>query len=182
MIDRPRTASERERQQREKRLFLSVAGIGFTGSLLAAVALGHRRAHRAAKAAGESITHNQVNWAFRAFGLGTMYAFAIVGCGAAIGSYYMQQRGVTSMSEFAAYMRGHVQGAMGTSMKKRHKVEGAEDAKLLDTANRWLDEVDEESNQKKISFSKIKALANSEKSSMSIGERMRAVFGFNKKE
>ncbi|KAJ1775376.1 hypothetical protein LPJ62_006903, partial [Coemansia sp. RSA 2167] len=72
----------------------------------------------------------------------------------------MQQRGVTSMSEFAAYMRGHVQGAMGTSMKKRHKVEGAEDAKLLDTANRWLDEVDEESNQKKISFSKIKALAN----------------------
>ncbi|KAJ2250852.1 hypothetical protein GGH97_000412 [Coemansia sp. RSA 475] len=182
MIDRPRTASERERQQREKRLFLSVAGIGFTGSLLAAVALGHRRAHRAAKAAGESITHNQVNWAFRAFGLGTMYAFAIVGCGAAIGSYYMQQRGVTSMSEFAAYMRGRVQGAMGTSMKKRHKVEGTEDAKLLDTANSWLDQVDEESNQKKISFSKIKALANSEKSSMSIGERMRAVFGFNKKE
>ncbi|KAJ2319089.1 hypothetical protein IWW51_001154 [Coemansia sp. RSA 2702] len=183
-----RVKAEQERQQREKRLFLSAAGIGFAGSLFAAVVYGHRRAHKAASRAGETITHGQVNWAVRAFGLGTLYAFSIVGCGVAVGSYLLQQRGVTSMGELGGYMRGQVRRRLGNSAEHMPKAEPSEDKRLLETADRWLDEVDKETGQKKSSFSRIKALAGSQGAAdedrprLSLGARMRAVFGFNKKE
>ncbi|KAJ1815814.1 hypothetical protein LPJ60_005572, partial [Coemansia sp. RSA 2675] len=91
-----RAQAERDRQSAEKRRFLSIAGMGFAASILVAVMLGHRRAHRAAKLAGESIERDHVNWAARAFGLGTLYAVAFVGCSTAAASYYMQSKGIGS--------------------------------------------------------------------------------------
>ncbi|KAJ2344719.1 hypothetical protein IWW50_005246 [Coemansia erecta] len=180
MRTQSRASIEHERQQRDKRLFLTVSAIGFTGAAVGAVALGHRRAHRAAKAAGETITNSQVNWAFRAFGLGTLYAFSLVGCGMAVGSYVLQQRGVTTVSGFAEHMRAYVGRWTGGSMGGRLRVERSEDAELLGRADRWLDSVDEEAAEKKIRFSRIKALVNNGQHdpAMSVGARMRAFFGF----
>ncbi|KAJ1739513.1 hypothetical protein LPJ78_002048 [Coemansia sp. RSA 989] len=148
MSDRPRKQAEYERQQQEKRMFLSVAGIGFAGSLLAAVALGHRRAHKQAQKAGEIITTNHVGWAFKAFGLGTLYAVTIVGGGALAFRFYLQQKyDITSMKDISAYLRGQTQQKVQGSLKERLGLEDSEDNEMLRRANKWLDRVDEETGQ-----------------------------------
>ncbi|KAJ2449920.1 hypothetical protein EV183_004613 [Coemansia sp. RSA 2336] len=204
MSDRPRKQAEYERQQREKRMFLSVAGIGFAGSLLAAVALGHRRAHKQALKAGETITTNHVGWAFKAFGLGTLYAVTIVGGGALAFRFYLQQKyDITSTKDISAYLRGQTQQRVQGSLKDRLGLSDSEDSEILGRANRWLDRIDEEAGQKKSGFGRIKSLLGSldkeegsldkeegslnkqepsdQDKPMSLGARMRAACGFGKK-
>ncbi|KAJ2851197.1 hypothetical protein IWW36_001336 [Coemansia brasiliensis] len=196
MSNRPREQAEYERQQREKRMFLSVAGIGFAGSLLAAVALGHRRAYKTAQKAGEVIATNHVSWAFKAFGIGTLYAVTIVGGGALAFRFYLQQKyDITSIKDISAYLRGQTQQKIGGSIKDKLGWKESEDSEMLRRANRWLDRVDEEAGQKKSGFGRIKSLMgslkdkgneeeqplSSEDKPMSLGARMRAACGFGKK-
>ncbi|KAJ2609993.1 hypothetical protein H4S08_003807 [Coemansia sp. RSA 1365] len=182
-----RADAEKERQSRDKRTFLSLAGLGFAGSLLVAVAVGHRRAHLKAHKAGEIITNNHTGWAIRAFGLGTLYAFAFVGCGTAVGSYYLQQRGITSVNDFAQYMRGQARERLGGSLKDKLRVSDSDDKNILDKADRWLTEVDEQTGKRKISFKRIRSQledSNSEtepQKKMSLGARMRRAVGFGAK-
>ncbi|KAJ2008108.1 hypothetical protein GGI04_000357 [Coemansia thaxteri] len=190
-----RAQAEQDRQSAEKRLFLTVAGIGFTASLLVAVAVGHRRAHRAAKLAGESIESNHVNWAARAFGLGTLYAFGFVGCTTAAASYYMQSRGIGSMAEFAKTMRGQARDAMGgRSLQERLGISSRQDADALERADRLWNEDSPEAGDKKIRFARIKRLLaqdgadatletppetdSGNRRGLSVGARMRAALGF----
>ncbi|KAJ2740109.1 hypothetical protein GGI20_005979 [Coemansia sp. BCRC 34301] len=188
-----RVQAERDRQNAEKKQFMSIAGIGFAASLFVAVMLGHRRAHRAAKLAGESIERDHVNWAARAFGLGTLYAVSFVGCSTAAASYFMQSRGVGSMADFSQTMRSRVVGAMGgRSLQERLGVGRREDGEALEAADRLLDDPPTE---KKIRFARIRRLleesGNEEEQgtdggkgprSLSVGARMRAAFGFGPKE
>ncbi|KAJ2638014.1 hypothetical protein GGF44_002860 [Coemansia sp. RSA 1694] len=191
-----RAQAERDRQSAEKRRFMSIAGIGFTASILVAVMLGHRRAHRAAKLAGESIQSDHVNWAARAFGLGTLYAVAFVGCSTAAASYYLQSRGIGSMADFSRTMRSRTTGAMGgRSLQERLGISSREDTEALASADRLLtDPADDESGEKKIRFARIKRLldnsgdgvdqaVNGDKDSrrLSVGAKLRAAFGFSPK-
>ncbi|KAJ1670207.1 hypothetical protein GGF38_001685 [Coemansia sp. RSA 25] len=189
-----RAQAERDRQSAEKRRFMSIAGIGFTASILVAVMLGHRRAHRAAKLAGESIQSDHVNWAARAFGLGTLYAVAFVGCSTAAASYYLQSKGIGSMADFSRTMRSRTTGAMGgRSLQERLGISSREDTEALASADRLLtDPADDESGEKKIRFARIKRLldnsgdgvdqaVNGDKDSrrLSVGAKLRAAFGFS---
>ncbi|KAJ2504015.1 hypothetical protein GGH95_000010 [Coemansia sp. RSA 1836] len=191
-----RAQAERDRQSAEKRRFMSIAGIGFTASILVAVMLGHRRAHRAAKLAGESIQSDHVNWAARAFGLGTLYAVAFVGCSTAAASYYLQSKGIGSMADFSRTMRSRTTGAMGgRSLQERLGISSREDTEALASADRLLtDPADDESGEKKIRFARIKRLldnsgdgvdqaVNGDKDSrrLSVGAKLRAAFGFSPK-
>ncbi|KAJ2059303.1 hypothetical protein GGI17_004490 [Coemansia sp. S146] len=194
-----RAQAERDRQSAEKRRFISIAGIGFTASILVAVMLGHRRAHRAAKLAGESIQKDHVNWAARAFGLGTLYAVAFVGCSTAAASYYLQSKGVGSMADFSRTMRSRTTDAMGgRSLQERLGISSREDTEALENANRLLtDPSDTEHGEKKIRFARIKRLLDSNNSGdgtdravaddassprrLSVGAKMRAAFGFGPK-
>ncbi|KAJ2082546.1 hypothetical protein H4R24_001491 [Coemansia sp. RSA 988] len=181
-----RADAEQERQSREKRTFLSLAGLGFAGSLLVAVAVGHRRAHLKAQKAGETITNSHTGWAFRAFGLGTLYAFAIVGCGTAAGSYYLQQHGITSINGFAQYMRGQLRKRMGGSLRDKLHVSDSNDQNMLDKADRWLTKVDEETGKRKIDFKRIRSQIKEDdpetgSKKMSLGAKMRRAVGFGTK-
>ncbi|KAJ2336580.1 hypothetical protein GGI00_000751 [Coemansia sp. RSA 2681] len=191
-----RAQAERDRQSAEKRRFMSIAGIGFTASILVAVMLGHRRAHRAAKLAGESIQSDHVNWAARAFGLGTLYAVAFVGCSTAAASYYLQSKGIGSMADFSRTMRSRTTSAMGgRSLQERLGISSREDTEALASADRLLtDPADDESGEKKIRFARIKRLldnsgdgvdqaVNGDKDSrrLSVGAKLRAAFGFSPK-
>ncbi|KAJ2833255.1 hypothetical protein GGI24_000916 [Coemansia furcata] len=194
-----RVQAERDRQSAEKRRFLSIAGIGFTASILVAVMLGHRRAHRAAKLAGESIEKDHVNWAARAFGLGTLYAVTFVGCSTAAASYYFQSKGVGSMADFSRTMRNRTIDAMGgRSLQERLGISSREDTEALENADRLLtDPSDTEQGEKKIRFARIKRLLDSNSSGdsadrtvvadtgnsrrLSVGAKMRAAFGFGPK-
>ncbi|KAJ2458438.1 hypothetical protein GGF42_002068 [Coemansia sp. RSA 2424] len=191
-----RAQAERDRQSAEKRRFMSIAGIGFTASILVAVMLGHRRAHRAAKLAGESIQSDHVNWAARAFGLGTLYAVAFVGCSTAAASYYLQSKGIGSMADFSRTMRSRTTDAMGgRSLQERLGISLREDMEALASADRLLtDPADDESGEKKIRFARIKRLLDSsgdgvgqavdgDKDSrrLSVGAKLRAAFGFSPK-
>ncbi|KAJ2654719.1 hypothetical protein IWW48_005934 [Coemansia sp. RSA 1200] len=206
MPDGPRTRVERERQEREKRAFLSVAGIGFGASLLAAIMIGHRRAHRQAIAEGESIQRRQVNWALRAFGIGTLYAFAFVGMTAAAGSYYLQtKKGISSIDEFSQLMRAKAKDKLGGFwMRKKLGIDDAKDQEAVDRVDRLISEPDEESGEKKIKFARVKKLmhrssggdssphsenntldADNEETDLepkrlSVGAKMRRAFGFGK--
>ncbi|KAJ2408016.1 hypothetical protein GGI10_004908 [Coemansia sp. RSA 2530] len=189
-----RAQAERDRQSAEKRRFLSIAGMGFAASTLVAVMLGHRRAHRAAKLAGESIERDHVNWAARAFGLGTLYAVAFVGCSTAAASYYMQSKGIGSMSDFSRAMRSRTTDAMGgRSLQERLGISSHEDTLSLEKADRLLfDSSDTDNGEKKIRFARIKRLLDSKGEDadqtmaddagsshrLSVGARMRAAFGF----
>ncbi|KAJ2685132.1 hypothetical protein IWW39_004473 [Coemansia spiralis] len=189
-----RAQAERDRQSAEKRRFLSIAGMGFAASILVAVMLGHRRAHRAAKLAGESIERDHVNWAARAFGLGTLYAVAFVGCSTAAASYYMQSKGIGSMSDFSRAMRSRTTDAMGgRSLQERLGISSHEDTLSLEKADRLLfDNSDTENGEKKVRFARIKRLLDSKGEDadqtmaddaggsrrLSVGARMRAAFGF----
>ncbi|KAJ2840810.1 hypothetical protein FBU31_000107 [Coemansia sp. 'formosensis'] len=194
-----RAQAERDRQSAEKRRFLSIAGIGFTASILVAVMLGHRRAHRAAKLAGESIEKDHVNWAARAFGLGTLYAVTFVGCSTAAASYYFQSKGVGSMADFSRTMRSRTIDTMGgRSLQERLGISSREDTEALENADRLLtDPSDTEQGEKKIRFARIKRLLESNNSDgsadqtvaddagnsrrLSVGAKMRAAFGFGPK-
>ncbi|KAJ2443651.1 hypothetical protein GGF42_006560 [Coemansia sp. RSA 2424] len=191
-----RAQAERDRQSAEKRRFMSIAGIGFTASILVAVMLGHRRAHRAAKLAGESIQSDHVNWAARAFGLGTLYAVAFVGCSTAAASYCLQSKGIGSMADFSRTMRSRTTSAMGgRSLQERLGISSREDTEALASADRLLtDPADDESGGKKIRFARIKRLldnsgygvdqaVNGDKDSrrLSVGAKLRAAFGFSPK-
>ncbi|KAJ2160619.1 hypothetical protein GGF46_002112 [Coemansia sp. RSA 552] len=177
-----RRAAEQERQMREKQMFLAAAGVGFAGSVLGAVAWGHRRALRAARQEGTAITSGQVGWAVRAFGLGTMYALAVVGGGVALTGYYLQ---VTSVRGFADALREKVRQLTGREVP----VDAAQDKRLLDKADRWLTRVDEETGQKRVSFKRVKSLLESDTEKdgepaerLSVGARMRAAVGFGRKK
>ncbi|KAJ2493670.1 hypothetical protein IWW37_000301 [Coemansia sp. RSA 2050] len=192
-----RAQAERDRQSAEKRRFLSIAGMGFAASILVAVMLGHRRAHRAAKLAGESIERDHVNWAARAFGLGTLYAVAFVGCSTAAASYYMQSKGIGSMAEFSQTMRSRTTDAMGgRSLQERLGISSRKDALTLEKADRFLfDSSDAENGEKRVRFARIKRLLDSKgegadqvvaddannSSRPSVGAKMRAAFGFGPK-
>ncbi|KAJ2812339.1 hypothetical protein H4S07_001467 [Coemansia furcata] len=194
-----RVQAERDRQSAEKRRFLSIAGIGFTASILVAVMLGHRRAHRAAKLAGESIEKDHVNWAARAFGLGTLYAVTFVGCSTAAASYYFQSKGVGSMADFSRAMRSRTIDTMGgRSLQERLGISSRDDTEALENADRLLtDPSDTEQGGKKIRFARIKRLLESNNSDdsadrtvaddtgnsrrLSFGAKMRAAFGFGPK-
>ncbi|KAJ2803398.1 hypothetical protein H4R20_002917 [Coemansia guatemalensis] len=182
-----RANAEQERQSREKRTFLSLAGLGFAGSLLVAVAVGHRRAHVKAQKAGEIITNSHTGWAMRAFGLGTLYAFAVVGCGTAAGSYYLQQHGITSVNGFAQYMRGQVRERMGGTLRDKLRVSDGNDQSMLDKADRWLTKVDEETGKRKIDFKRIRSQISDNdpetepQKKLSLGARMRRAVGFGTK-
>ncbi|KAI8319029.1 hypothetical protein GQ54DRAFT_341523 [Martensiomyces pterosporus] len=193
MREGPNAKAERERQQKEKRMFVATAGVGFTTALLAAVAMGHRRAHRAAKLAGETIDSGQTRLVVRAFGLGTLYAFALVGCGTALANYYLKSRGVNSMAEFSDHMRGGAKKAIGTTFVEKLGVSEKEDREALEKVDKMVFEEDEGTGKKKIRFERIKGLlgrdsgdqVGSEEAEggqrLSIGARMRAAFGFGKK-
>ncbi|KAJ2331516.1 hypothetical protein GGH92_009204 [Coemansia sp. RSA 2673] len=184
-----RAQAEQDRQSAEKRLFLTVAGIGFTASLLVAVAVGHRRAHRAAKLAGESIESNHPE------PLAWLYAFGFVGCTTAAASYYMQSRGIGSMAEFAKTMRGQARDAMGgRSLQERLGISSRQDADALERADRLWNEDSPEAGDKKIRFARIKRLLaqdgadatletppetdSGNRRGLSVGARMRAALGF----
>lgn len=179
-----RLAAEQDRQDKEKQLFLSVAGIGFAASMVAAVALGHRRAHKLAQQSGENIQGNHVNWALRAFGLGTLYAIGLVGCTAFGTNYYLQQkkdvRSLADLRQTIGEYLGSKQG--GTSLREILKVKDSEDRETLERADRLLSEIDKETGKKKIKFARIKGLLekDEEKNKLSIGARMRAAMGFGK--
>ncbi|KAJ1644597.1 hypothetical protein J3B02_004362 [Coemansia erecta] len=193
-----RLQAERDRQSREKRLFLSIAGIGFAASLLAAVALGHRRAHKAALAAGESIQGNHVNWAMRAFAIGTLYAVGFVGMSTAAASYYLQEKNVKTTGEFSSHVKQRIERIVGPSLMERMGIKSSEDQAGLDRIDRMISETDEETGEKKIKFARIKRLVgndqgqvqndpDSERSQwdqqpekLSLGARMRKAFGFGK--
>ncbi|KAJ2721044.1 hypothetical protein GGI07_004234 [Coemansia sp. Benny D115] len=188
MVEGPRSQAERERQLREKRLFLTVAGLGFAASMLGAVALGHRRAHKAAMVAGESIGRNDVGWAMRAFGLGTLYALGFVGCATAAGSYYLQSRGLTTMGDVSEAMRSRVARSTGRTVMERLGISPEKDMEDLARVDRALSEVDEQTGEKKIRFERVKSFVrNSDPGSdgsqdgeqrLSVGARMRRIFGF----
>ncbi|KAJ2892847.1 hypothetical protein IWW38_003062 [Coemansia aciculifera] len=193
-----RAQAERDRQSAEKRRFISIAGIGFSASLLLAVMLGHRRAHRLAKQADESIQSDHVNWAARAFGLGTLYAVGFVGCSTAAASYYLQSKGVNSMSDFSRTMRTRTVDAMGgRSLKERLGISTREDREALESADRLLtDPVDDgQVGERKIRFARIKRLLeNTDVSAdqpvddgkdsrrLTAGAKMRRAFGFGPKK
>ncbi|KAJ2600735.1 hypothetical protein GGF39_001633 [Coemansia sp. RSA 1721] len=197
MPEPSRLQAERDRQTREKRLFLSVAGIGFAASMLAAVALGHRRAHKKAIAAGESIQGNHVNWAIRAFGLGTLYAVGFVGITTAAASYYLQQeKGVSTTGDLSDFVRQRVARTMGPSLMDRLGINSEEDRERLDRIDRMVSETNEQTGEKKIKFARIKRLVGSDQEQgqqgsvgkpeqeevpdkrLSVGARMRRAFGF----
>ncbi|KAJ1900155.1 hypothetical protein LPJ66_001648 [Kickxella alabastrina] len=198
MTDRSRSKTERDQQTREKRLFLSIAGLGFAASLLAAVALGHRRAHKAALLSGESIQTNHVNSAIKAFGLGTLYALGFVGCGVAGTNYYLQTKGVGSMAEAAQSMRERVAEKTGGSLMERLGISPEEDERSLRRVDELVGEEDGDG-RRKIRFARIKGLVagggggamdgggDEQKTAagqgtLSIGARMRRMFGFAKRK
>ncbi|KAJ2556979.1 hypothetical protein EV175_001638 [Coemansia sp. RSA 1933] len=198
MTDGPRARAEKERQAREKRTFLSIAGVGFGASILAAMMLGHRRAHRKALAEGEGGIHRgQVSWALRAFGIGTLYAVAFVGMTAAAGSYYLQStNNVSSMEGFSQLMRAKAKEKLGVMwMRKRLGIDDAKDQEAADKVDRMVSELDENTGEKKIRFVRIKKLMGDESKrdsegdgdadspkKLSIGGKMRAAFGFGKRK
>ncbi|KAJ1720708.1 hypothetical protein LPJ53_004687 [Coemansia erecta] len=189
MSDRPsRLQAEQQRQAREQRMFLSVAGLGFAASLLTAVALGHRRAFRTAQASGETIHNNHVAWAMKAFGLGTLYALGIAGMGMAATNYYMGPD-----ESLAERMRRRVAESMGGSLMDRLGVSKSQDEESLERIDRLVSESDEATGEKKIRFARIKRLMASDEDAepsqepqqkaekLSIGGRMRRAFGFGKR-
>ncbi|KAJ1801022.1 hypothetical protein LPJ59_000622 [Coemansia sp. RSA 2399] len=156
--------------------------------------IGHRRAHRQALAEGEGINRGQVNWALRAFGVGTLYAFASVGTIAAAGSYYLQSTNkVSSMEGFSQLMRTKAKEKMGGFwMRKRLDIDDTKDQETADKVDRMLSEFDEKTGEKKIRFARVKNLMSKrsageeyeeevrEPEKLSVGGRMRAAFGFGK--
>ncbi|KAJ1665304.1 hypothetical protein IW140_006014 [Coemansia sp. RSA 1813] len=202
MTDGPRVRAEKERQMLQKRTFLSIAGIGFGASLFAAVMIGHRRAHRQALTDGESIQRGQVNWALRAFGIGTLYAVAFVGMTAAAGSYYLHTKeNVSSIEKFSQLMQTKATEKLGGLwIRKRYKVDDAKDQEAAEELHRLISESDEVTGEKKIRFARVKKLmskgsdestedspasendsdAMGEPKKLSVGGRMRAIFGYGK--
>ncbi|KAJ2862795.1 hypothetical protein GGI22_002105 [Coemansia erecta] len=154
MTDGPRTRAEKERQLREKRAFMSIAGVAFGASLLAAIMVGHRRAHRQALAEGEGINRGQVNWGLRAFGIGTLYAVASVGMIAAAGSYYLQStKTVSSMEGFSQLMRTKAKEKLGGFwMRKMLDIDDVKDQEAADKIDRMVSEFDEKTGERKIKF------------------------------
>ncbi|KAJ1843729.1 hypothetical protein LPJ73_005395 [Coemansia sp. RSA 2703] len=188
MSDRPsRLQAEKQRQAHEQRLFLSAAGIGFAASLLAAVALGHRRAHRTAQVSGETIHTNHVAWAMKAFGIGTLYALGLAGMGVAAVNYY-----VGPDDSLAERVRRRVVESTGGSLMDRLGVSRKQDEESLERIDRLVSESDETTGEKKIRFARIKRLMGGEEDGeplsepqseekLSIGGRMRRFFGFGKR-
>ncbi|KAJ1822439.1 hypothetical protein LPJ56_000795 [Coemansia sp. RSA 2599] len=170
MPEPSRLQAERDRQTREKRMFLSIAGIGFTASLLAAVALGHRRAHKTAVAAGESIQGNHVNWALRAFAMGTLYAVGFVGMSAAAASYYLQEKGVGSTGQLSGLLREKVRLAVGPSLMERMGIAKEEDQERLERIDRMVSETSEVTGEKKIRFARIKRLVGTDQGGLAAGD------------
>ncbi|KAJ1957943.1 hypothetical protein EC988_000571 [Linderina pennispora] len=168
---------------------MATLGVGATGALLTAVAIAHRRAAKTARIAGDDMT---ANVAMKAFGLGTLYAFSVVGFGTALGNYYLKSTEVQSTTLFSERMRNGMKQMLGASMKERMGISDKDEEEELRRMDDKLFERDEVTGKPKIRFARIKSMVGSDdaaeadaagpaKKRMSLGARMRAALGYGKK-